>query len=255
MDYYAILVVSRTATLEEIRKSYKELSRKFHPDRNPGDKSAEDKFKEVQNAYEILGDPVKKSEYDQHGHISRQRPADPTQHDNYAQSASRRYKAAQAELDAIQQQFFGGGELQGKNILIHLLLTPEELRSGTVKPIKWKKSEKCKTCDGYGAAIYTKSTFVKCKACAATGNMMQIPGKSGAMYPKCEICDGSGFLDMFCKTCKGTGFSEMVIEEMMVQIPAGTPSGFQLIMRGRGELAKGGIAGNLHVVVIEQARS
>jgi DnaJ-class molecular chaperone len=125
----------------------------------------------------------------------------------------------------------------------------------TVKPIKWKKSEKCKTCDGYGAAIYTKSTFVKCKACAATGNMMQIPGKSGAMYPKCEICDGSGFLDMFCKTCKGTGFSEMVIEEMMVQIPAGTPSGFQLIMRGRGELAKGGIAGNLHVVVIEQARS
>lgn len=263
MDYYEVLGVTREATQEDIKKAYRRGAMKYHPDRNPGDKQAEENFKRVQEAYEVLSDPQKRAEYDHRGYAggpsfhyenrtSKQNAAE--RDEGFVHSASRRYKANQAELDAIQQQFFGGGESLGRNILIHLLVTTDELRNGTVKAVKWKKGEKCKTCDGYGAAVFRDSEFVKCKACNGTGNVLQIPGKQGAMYPKCDFCDGSGFLEMYCKICKGTGITtDMIIEEMMVEIPAGTPSGHQIVIRGRGEPGpKGGVVGNLHVIVIEQ---
>ncbi len=261
MDYYETLGVPRTASEEEIKKAYRRLAMKYHPDRNPGDKEAENQFKRVQEAYEILSDPQKRADFDIRGYAgghgfhyenrtSKQNYAE--RDESFVHSAGRRYKANQAELDAIQQQFFGGGDLQGRNILIHLLLTPDELRNGVVKEVRWKKGEKCKTCDGYGAAVFKDSEFVKCKACNGTGNVMQIPGKQGAMYPKCDFCDGSGFLEMYCKHCKGSGITkDLIIEEMMIEVPAGTPSGHQIVIRGRGEPGpKGGISGNLHVIVI-----
>jgi molecular chaperone DnaJ len=254
MDYYDILGVSRAASEEEIKKAYRRLAMKYHPDRNMGDKGAEETFKRVQEAYEVLSDPQKRASFDLRSPFKHTAtPSTPPQ-DEFVQSASRRYKANQSDLDAIKQQFFGGGELKGRNILIHLFVNSQELRSGVTKVVRWKKAEKCKTCDGYGAAFLKDSEFVQCKACKGTGNVMQIPGKQGSMYPKCDFCDGSGFLEMYCKMCKGSGISkDMVIEEMMIEVLAGTPSGHQMVIRGRGEPgAKGGVAGNLHVIVIEQ---
>lgn len=253
MDFYKILCIEYTATLKEIKKAYSDLSKKYHPDRNPGDDVAVKKFQEIQEAYEVLGDESKKIAYDSRIHIGKFTTSS-NKTDDFIQSASRRYRASQSDLDSIQQQFFGGTDLQGRNILIHLLLNSHELDAGVSKVVRWKKNVKCKTCDGYGTAVLTNSEFVKCKACNGTGNMLKVPGKQGAMYPKCDFCDGSGSLDMYCKTCKGTGiFTEMVIEEMIVEVLPKTPSGHQIIMRGRGEPGqKGGISGNLHVVIIEQ---
>ncbi len=262
MDYYELLGVPRTATEAEIKKAYRRCAMQYHPDRNPGDKEAESKFKEIQEAYAILGDLQKKMEYDHKGYVgpggfnyeNRQSKQSQAERDEaFVHSAGRRYKANQAELDSIKQSFFGGGGQSGSNILIHLLMTPYELRNGAVKGIRWKKRDKCKKCDGYGAAVFTESEFVKCKACKGSGNVANVFGKLGAQYPKCDFCDGSGFLDMYCKWCKGSGITvDMVIEEMMVEVPAGTPSGHQIVIRGRGEPgSKGGMTGNLHICVIE----
>lgn len=255
MDYYQILGVSPEATYKEIKKAHFDLTAQCHPDKHPDDEVALKKFKEVQEAYSVLSDEQKRNEYDRQGYYGRIKPeSSSNQHDGFGQSASRRYKGNQPDLDAIQQQFFGGSELQGRNILIHLLLTSQELSTGVTKPVKWKKGIKCNNCDGYGAATFSKSEFLQCKACKGTGNVTMVPGKQGAMYPKCDFCDGSGFLEMYCKSCKGTGITkDLFIEEMVVEVPARTPSGFQIVIRGRGEPgAKGGISGNLHIVIIEQ---
>lgn len=262
MDYYKVLGVDRTADKETITKAYRKLAKQYHPDRNVGDDDAKAKYAEVDEAYCILDDPVKKAEYDHHGYVgngrfqqSHNQSAGTATHrdDAYTQSASRRYRASDTELDSIQCQFFGGNDQVGRNVLIHLVLPASDLVKGCVRGIKWKKKEKCKTCQGYGFADLNKSAVVKCKACAGSGNVMQIHGKQGNMYPKCDFCDGSGALDVFCRECKGTGLSYMVAEEMMVEVPVGTQSGQQIVLRGRGEPGqKGGVAGNLHVIVLEE---
>jgi molecular chaperone DnaJ len=229
--------------------------------RDAGDAAAEEKFKEITEAFEVLSDPVKRAEYNSRGYVGRpsqfkqeHRKSTGTSTDRdeaFVHSASHRYKATQAELDAVQCSFFGGSDLAGRNILVHLTVSNAELRTGCVQGVKWKKKVRCNTCDGYGVANPDKSTVLKCKACAGTGNVMQIPGKQGFMYPKCDFCDGTGVLDLFCRDCKGSGLTGMEIEEMMVEIPLGTPSGHQIVIRGRGEPgAKGGLAGNLHVIVL-----
>lgn len=263
MDYYQILGVSQSADEEALKKAYRVLAKKYHPDRNPGDKEAEDKFKEASEAFEVLSDPVKRAEYNARGYVGRynnfkqehrKSTGTPTERDEaYVQSASHRYKASQAELDSIQCSFFGGSDVQGRNVLIHFAIPAAEMRSGTVRGVKWKKRVKCKDCDGYGAANMNKSEIIRCKACAGTGNVMQIPGRTGAMYPKCDFCDGSGVLDMHCRQCKGSGLAHMEIEEMMIEIPMGTQPGHQIVIRGRGEPGpNGGVSGNLHVIVLEQ---
>jgi molecular chaperone DnaJ len=264
MDYYSILGISRTASVDEIKKSYRRLAMKYHPDRNPGDLSAIEEFKKVQEAYDVLCDALKRSEFDSRGFVGgssqfnyEQRKSKQTyeeRDESFVHSASRRWKPVnKEELDAIQCQFFGGSDIQGRNVLIHLTVISGELNTGTVKGVKWKKRDKCRTCDGYGTSSLKDAEFVKCKACEGTGNVMKIPGKLGWQHPKCDFCEGTGFLDMHCRFCKGIGLTtDMVIEEMMVEIPAGTPSGHQIIVRGRGEPGpKSGIAGNLHVIILE----
>lgn len=263
MDYYQVMGIPATADDDTIKKAYRTLAKQYHPDRNPGDKEAEEKFKQVTEAFDILSDPVKRAEYNARGYVGRysgfkhehrKSSGTSTERDEaFVHSASHRYKASQAELDAVQCSFFGGSELVGRNVLVHLMVPIAEMRMGCVKGVKWKKKVKCKACEGYGAATFNKSEIVKCKACAGTGNVMQIRGPQGAAYPKCDFCDGSGMMDMFCRDCKGTGLTGMEIEEMMIEIPMGTQPGHQIVIRGRGEPgAKGGVSGNLHVVVLEQ---
>jgi molecular chaperone DnaJ len=263
MDFYQIIGVSEHADPETITKAYRLLAKKYHPDRNIGDEDAKIKYLEVAEAYEVLSDPLKRAEYNSRGFVGRSsqfkqehRKSTGTtaeRDDNFVQSASRRYRASGEELNSIDCQFFGGNELVGRNVLLHLTLPAADMRSGCVRGIKWKKREKCKTCTGYGSADLNKSKIIKCKACNGSGNVMQIFGKTGSIYPKCDFCDGSGALDVFCKECNGTGLSYMVIEEMMVEIPFGTQPGHQIVIKGRGEPGlKGGIAGNLHVLVLEE---
>lgn len=246
MDHYQVLGVSFNATEEEIKKAYRQGAKQYHPDRNPGDKEAENNFKKVQLAYDTLIDNTKRAEYD-HSKPFRYEHKTKNTDEFYTTSASRKYKANQDELDKIQCQFFGNG-----NVLVHLPVSTIELREGTVKTVRWKKRDKCKLCDGYGAAVFTESEFIKCQACAGTGNILKIPGK---LNPKCDFCSGNGFLEMFCKNCSGTGLTkDIVVEEMLLEIPMMTPSGNQIIVRGRGEPGvKGGLTGNLHVIVIEQS--
>jgi molecular chaperone DnaJ len=267
MEHYEVMGLSKTATVEEIKKAYRRLAMQYHPDRNPGDTDAAEKFKAIAEAYDVLSDPVKRSEYDSRGFIGgsssfsyEQRTSKQSyteRDDAFVHSASRRYKGTKEELASIQCQFFGGTDVQGKNVLIHVMVVPGELITGCVKAVRWKKRDKCKTCDGYGTASLNRSEFIRCKPCNGTGNVMKMAGKAGSSYPKCDYCDGSGFLDMICRDCKGTGLTpDMIVEEMMIEIPAGTPSGNQIVVRGRGEPgAKGGIAGNLHVIILESASS
>lgn len=262
MDYYQILGISQNADDEAIKKAYRVLAKQYHPDRNPGDKEAEEKFKEVSEAFEVLSDSVKRAEYNSRGYVSgrgfkqeyRKSTGNSTERDEaYVHSASHRYKASQEELDSVHCSFFGGSDVQGRNVLIHFAVPKSELHSGCVKGVKWKKRVKCKDCDGYGSADLNKSNVVRCKACAGSGNVMKIPGKAGLAYPKCDFCDGSGIMDMHCRQCKGTGLAHMEIEEMMIEIPIGTQPGHQIVIRGRGEPGpNGGMSGNLHVIVLEQ---
>jgi molecular chaperone DnaJ len=221
MDYYQTLEIPSTANEEEIKKAYRRLAMKFHPDRNPGDKSAAEIFKTIQEAYAILSDSSKKFDYDNrrafyHETITPEEDREegyvykPRRDEFGGFSASRRYAGTKEELDAIQCQFFGVGGGQGSNILIHVMVSKDELAMGTTITARWKKRDKCKTCSGSGY-----NTLLK------------------------------------CSSCKGTGLWDMVIEEMMLEIPAGTPGGHQIVVRGRGEYVKDGISGNLHIVVLE----
>lgn len=253
MDYYKILGLDRSANSDSITKAYRKLAKQYHPDRNVGDENAKIKYAEVSDAYDTLNDPIKKAEYDRGaflGHAGFQQTYRPSGENP---NVSKKYKVSESELNLIQCSFFGGTDLQGRNILIHLTLPKTDMERGCTHNVKWKKRDKCKTCQGYGSADLNKSQIVKCKACAGTGNIMQILGKQGSIYPKCDFCDGTGALDVFCKDCKGSGLGDYVIEEMVIDVPLGTPSGHQIILRGRGEAGqKGGVNGNLHVVVLEQ---
>lgn len=240
MNYYSDLGILQNANEDQIKKAYRKKAFETHPDRNLGENSAK-LFKTIQEAYEILIDPLKRSEYDRKlGEYKPQKNAE-----DFAYSASRRYKPDQQELDKVQCQFFGGNETQGRNVLIHIMISSSDLRNGTSREIKWKKRVRCKKCDGYGVADLNNCDYIKCSECDGLGKL--------AESLRCDLCSGTGILDHFCKFCKGIGlFTDLMIEEIILDIPPATSPGSQIIIRGRGEDGtKGTPAGNLHVIVIE----
>ena len=264
-DYYEILEVPKSANKEEIKKAYRKKALQFHPDKNPGDKAAEEKFKEAAEAYEVLSDDNKKARYDQFGHAG--------------VSGAGGFSGGGMSMDDIFSHFgdifsemgmggfgfssFGGRQQQsqrlsrGTNLRIKVRLNLQEIAQGTEKKLKLKKYVTCKSCGGTGAeGSHGHST---CNACNGTGQVTRITNTIlGRMQTSsvCNNCGGSGkIITRKCTSCYGEGIVQD--EELVtVKIPAGVAEGMQLTVSGRGNAARrGGINGDLIVVIEEEPHS
>jgi len=266
-DFYDILGVTKNASAEEIKKAYRKLAIKYHPDKNPDDKSAEDKFKEAAEAYEILSNPEKKQRYDQYGHAGvggaggggGYGGGGMNMEDIFSQFGDIFGSGGGSPFDS----FFGGGGqsrggggrrvAKGTNLRIKVKLTLEEIANGAEKKIKVNKQITCKTCDGTGAK--DKSSVSTCKTCGGSGAVRRVTNTIlGQMQTTatCPTCHGSGQqITAKCNACHGEG-TVRGEETITINIPAGVSDGMQLSMAGKGNAApNGGIAGDL-IILIEE---
>lgn len=262
-DYYEVLGVSKSADEKELKKAYRKLAIKYHPDKNPDDASAEGKFKEAAEAYEVLSDPNKKARYDQFGHAGMGGAASGGGHGGFGGGMS---------MDDIFENFgdvfggfgFGGGGgrsggrsrrvARGSNIRIKVSLTLEEIAKGIEKKVKVTKDNKCNTCSGSGAEGSGGNST--CDTCKGAGQVARVTNTFlGQMQTAvtCPTCNGTGsIITNKCKPCKGEGVerSEAVIP---INIPAGVEDGMQLQVSGMGNVGpRGGVAGDLLVVIEEK---
>lgn len=256
-DYYEVLEVSRTATVTEIKKAYKKKAIQYHPDKNPGDVEAEEKFKEAAEAYEILSDEQKRAKYDRYGHEA------PGGFGGHSGGFS---------MDDIFSQFgdifgghfgggfggFGGGggrrTNRGSDLRVKVKLTLKEIATGVEKKIKVKKYVACQHCKGNGAENGT--AYTTCSTCNGSGTQTRIVNTMlGQMQTQttCSACNGEGKnITKKCPHCSGEG---IVREEevITINIPAGVAEGMQLSMSGKGNAARhGGINGDLLIVIEEE---
>ncbi|HMT00188.1 MAG TPA: molecular chaperone DnaJ [Saprospiraceae bacterium] len=264
-DYYEILEVPKNAEADAIKKAYRKVAMKYHPDRNPGDKAAEDKFKEAAEAYEVLSDADKRARYDRYGH------------DAVSGNARGGFQGGNMNMDDIFSQFgdifgddggpfssfFGGGGgprtgqtgQKGTNLRIKVALTLEEIATGVNKKIKVKKQVKCHNCAGTGAK--DANSVKTCGTCQGSGYVRQVRNTFlGQMQTTavCPTCHGAGkSVTATCHVCKGEGVTHDA-ETIDIDIPAGVEGGMQLSMRGKGNAGKsGGPAGDLLITIEEQA--
>lgn len=260
-DYYEVLEVTRTASYEEIKKAYRKKAIQYHPDKNPGDKSAEDKFKEAAEAYEILSDADKKARYDRFGHAGM---------GGAAGGGGGAYGGGM-NMDDIFDQFgdifgeafgFGGGRNRGggaqavhrgTNIRIKVKLTLEEIAAGVTKKIKVNKYVSCDTCKGSGAK---NGHFKTCSTCNGAGRVTRVTDTFLGRMQTSQTCPGCGgegrTISDKCTKCYGDGVvrSEEVIE---LKIPAGVAEGMQLNVQGKGNAGpRNGVPGDLLVLIEEQ---
>jgi molecular chaperone DnaJ len=262
-DYYEILGVTKTATAEEIKKAYRKVAMQYHPDRNPGDKSAEEKFKEAAEAYEILSDADKKAQYDRYGHAG------------VSGNGRGGFGGGGMNMEDIFSQFgdifgddlfgsfFGGGQrgrggrsrgVRGSNLRVKLKLTYEEIAKGVTKNIKVKKYVPCNTCSGSGAK--DKGSVQTCQTCGGSGQVRRVQNTFlGQMQTvtTCPTCNGEGTtITAKCGSCKGEGrvYGE---ETVTIEIPQGVQEGMQLSISGRGNAGeRGGSPGDLIILIEEE---
>jgi molecular chaperone DnaJ len=260
-DYYEVLGVSRSATAEELKKAYRKVAMQHHPDRNPGDKAAEEKFKEAAEAYEVLSDPQKKSQYDRFGHagVGNNRGGGfgggMNMDDIFSQFGD-------VFGDDIFGSFFGGGRSRGRstgtrgsNLRVKIKLNYEEMANGATKTIKVKKYVNCTTCHGSGAK--DKGSVQTCSVCGGSGQVRKVTSTFlGQMQTvtTCSACNGEGTtITSKCTTCRGEGrvYGE---ETVNIEIPAGVQEGMQLSMSGKGNAGeRGGAPGDLIILIEEEA--
>lgn len=262
-DYYEILGVEKSADANTIKKAYRKTAMKYHPDRNPDNKEAEEKFKEAAEAYEILSDPDKKARYDRFGHAG------------VGGNSGGGFQGGMTMDDIFSQfgdifgdggspfdSFFGGGGgrtrstgQRGSNLRIKIALTLGEIQKGVTKKIKVKKEKSCSTCDGTGAK--DASSVKSCGTCGGSGYVRQIKSTFlGQMQTTaaCPTCQGRGKqITDLCGACGGKG-TERGEEMIELEIPAGVEGGMQLSMRGKGNMGRnGGPAGDLLINIEEVA--
>ncbi len=265
-DYYEILGVSKTASAEEIKKAYRKVAMQYHPDKNPGDKAAEDKFKEAAEAYEVLNNGDKRAQYDRFGHNA------------FGGGQGGMRGGAGMNMDDIFSQFgdifgedgfgsfFGGGGgrrsstsrsrgTRGSNLRVKIKLNFEEIAKGANKTIKVKKYVYCDTCDGSGAK--DKKSLATCNTCGGSGQVRRVQNTFlGQMQTvtTCPTCSGEGStITNKCGSCKGDGriYGE---DTVTIDIPAGVQEGMQLSVTGKGNAGeRGGSFGDLIVVIQEEA--
>ena len=256
-DYYEILGVARNASPEEIKKAYRKVAIKYHPDKNPDNKAAEEKFKEAAAAYEVLSHAEKRQQYDRFGHDGVRGPDS---------------GGPEMNMDDIFTQFsdiFGGGGgspfesffrqgqqsvRKGTDLRIKLKLSLKEVANGVDKKIKIKRYATCETCEGNGSKDGT--AIATCRVCKGTGQIRKIAntmlGQVMTTAP-CNACYGEGkTISVPCTNCHGEGRS-LKEEVLSLQIPSGVSDGMQLSMTGKGNApARGGVPGNLLIVIEEK---
>ncbi len=269
-DYYEVLGVSRDASKDEIKKAYRKLAMKYHPDKNPGDKEAEEKFKEAAEAYSVLSDDEKRKKYDQFGHAGMNGAGGGFQgfddiNDIFSHFADifgggRSGGGGSSIFDDI----FGGGSggysrssartgTPGSDIKITLKLTLEEIAKGTTKKVKIKRYKRCSACNGTGAKNGT--AFQTCSVCHGTGEVRQVSksifGQFVNIQP-CHNCGGTGkVITEPCNVCHGDG--RVRVEEVIsIKVPAGVTDGNYMTLRGQGNAGRnGGEPGDIIVVFKE----
>ena len=267
-DYYEVLGVDKNASAEDIKKAYRKMAVKYHPDKNPGNKEAEEKFKEAAEAYSVLSDADKKARYDQFGHAG-------------VEGAGPDFSGGFGNLNDILNDLFGGafgggfgggfggfgggfggqrgGQRQqkvyrGRDIRVRVKLTLEEIAKGVEKEISIEKSVPCHECNGRGAK--NSSDIKTCPACNGTGQVQRVVNTflgQTVTYSTCQQCGGEGkIISNLCRHCGGTGLVRERVT-IKVKIPAGVEAGMQLTIQGEGHAAKNnGINGDLLVVIEEQ---
>lgn len=263
-DYYEVLEVAKNASADEIKKAYRKMAIKFHPDKNPGDKAAEEKFKEAAEAYEILSNADKKQRYDQFGHAG--------MGNNGGFGGGNAGGFGGMNMDDIFSQFgdiFGGGGFgggggsrggrrvnRGSNLRVKVKMNLEEIAKGVEKKIKVTKYVACKPCNGSGAK--GGSSFNTCSTCRGTGQITRVTNTIlGAMQTTstCPTCGGEGqSITDKCTSCHGDGIVRAE-EVISINIPAGVAEGMQLSVSGKGNMGpRGGVPGDL-IIVIEETEN
>lgn len=254
-DYYEVLGVSRSVDADELKKAYRKLAIKHHPDKNPDDPSAESKFKEAAEAYQVLSDPDKRARYDRYGHQGvGGASGGPSMDDIFSQFGD--------VFGGAFGDFFGGRagngggpqRRKGSNLRIKLKLTLEEVANGVEKKIKVKRQVACGTCNGTGAKDATSTQT--CSTCKGQGQVRQVVNTMlGQMVSTstCPSCQGDGkVVTAACPTCHGDG-RETREETISIPVPAGVQDGMQLQMGGKGNLPpRGGVPGDLLIQIEEE---
>ena len=265
-DYYEILDVAKTASAEEIKKAYRKKAIQYHPDKNPGDKQAEEKFKEAAEAYEVLSDPQKRQRYDQFGHAG-------------VGGGAGGFSGGGMSMEDIFAHFgdifgghFGGGfggfsgfgsfggssrsgqrVRRGSDLRVKVRLNLAEIASGVEKKIKVKKLVSCQYCNGSGAASCSGTTT--CSTCGGSGRVTRVQQTIlGQMQTtsECPTCQGEGqLIKEKCTHCGGNGVVRQE-EIISINIPAGVMEGMQLSVSGKGNAVRGGVNGDLLVVIEEE---
>jgi len=255
-DYYEVLGVDKNATEDDLKKAYRNLAKKYHPDVNPGNAEAEAKFKEANEAYAILSDPEKRSAYDNYGHAAFDGTGNPT-------GGAGGFDMSGFDFGDIFGSIFGGGfggghsssrrnaPTRGDDIGLRVDLTFEEAVFGVKKNITFNRIQKCPDCGGSGA---TKGTSPEtCSACGGSGQRrvtQRLGGMAFQSTATCDRCRGTGkIIKEPCQNCKGTGYIK-VTKKLEVAIPAGIDHGGRVALRGQGSDGRnGGPTGDLIIVV------
>lgn len=259
-DYYEVLGVNKGASQDEIKKAYRKLAIKYHPDKNPGDKEAENKFKEAAEAYSVLSDQDKRAKYDRFGHAG-------------VDGQAGGFEGGFGNLDDILKDIFGGGfggfggfsgfnggsseprqrVYKGRDIRVRVKMTLEEIATGAEKEISLERNVPCNDCHGKGAR--RDADIKTCPTCNGSGQEQRVVNSlfgRTVTYTTCHQCNGEGkIISNPCPTCGGSGLVRKR-ETVKVKIPAGVESGMQLNVRGGGHAAKNnGVNGDLLVVIDE----